>query len=198
MIDFLKSFFSNQPDKKASLPFLHEAIDVKSYPLSDLLLWQKEGKWDEYIKMVLKAHSDKLITGKSMTGSTSIMTSNHANGWMIHCEKYSYSDLDYKHFAYLLYTRVNRLGYTLNLAEVRSQERSPNIETITKYYLKPSLRNRFISDDNLAAQLYGNITIAYKTINGNPFEFKFEAHAYQDSKYSKPLDFSELLDAVLV
>ncbi len=198
MIDFFKKLFSNQQVKKASLPFLHEAIDVKNYPLSDLLLWQKEGKWAAFIQIVQKAHSDRLITGKSITGSTSIMNSTHANGWMLHCVNHAFSDLDYNHFAYLLYTKVKRLGYTLNLGEVRSQERSPNIETITKYYLKPSLRNRFISDDNLAAQLYGNITITYKIINGRPFEFKFEAHAYQDSKYSKPLEFSVLLDEVLI
>lgn len=198
MINFLKNLFSNQPKRKANLPFLHEAIDVKNYPLSDLLLWQKEGKWDEFVQMIQKAHADRLITGKSMTGSTSIMTSTHANGWMIHCVSHSFSDLDYKHFAYLLYSKVKRVGYTLNLGEVRSQERSPNIETITKYYLKPSFRNRFITEDNLAGQLYGNITIAYKTINGKPYEFKFEAHAYQDSKYTQPLEFSELLDKVLV
>ncbi len=197
MINFFKNFFKNQSEKKADLPFLHEAIDVKNYPLQDLLYWQKSGMWDELIMIVQRAHSDRLITGKSITKTISIMNSSHANGWLLHCNRNNFSDTDYKHFAYLLYRKVKSLGYTLNLGEVRSQERSPNIETITKYYLKPSLRNRFMTDDNLAGQLYGNITISYKVINGDPFEFKFEAHAYQDSKYTSPLDFSDLLDAVL-
>ena len=198
MINFFKNFFKNQKVKKAELPFLHEAIDVKNYPLTELLDWQKIGKWDDFIFLIQKAYSNRLITGKSITNTISILNSSHANGWLIHCNKNPFSDIDYKHLAYLLYSKVKRDGYTLNLSEVKSQERAPNIETITKYYLKPSLRNRFISDDNLAGQLYGNITISYKVINGKPYEFKFEAHAYQDSKYTKPLDFSDLLDSVLV
>ena len=197
MVNFFKNLFNSQSKRKANIPFLHEAIDVKNYPLADLLLWQKEEKWMALTGLISKAFSDRLITGKSVTESVSIMSSTHANGWMIHCLKHDFTDIDYKHGAYLLYYKVKQLGYTLNLAEVRSQERMPNIETITRYYLKPSLRNRFISEDDVAGQLYGNVTISYKVINGNPFEFKFEAHAYQDSKYSKPLDFSGLLDSIL-
>lgn len=198
MINFFKNFFNNQVVKKADVPFLHEAIDVKKYPLTELLEWQSTDKWDEFILLIQKAYSDRLITGKSVTNTISILNSSHANGWLMHCTKNSFSDIDYRHLAYLLYSKVKKKGYTLNLSEVKSQERSPNIETITKYYLKPSLRNRFISEDNLAGQLYGNITISYKVINGNPYEFKFEAHAYQDSKYTEPLDFSDLLDSILV
>ena len=197
MLNFFKNFFKDQSVKKADIPFLHEAIDVKSYPLIELLEWQNSGKWDEVTSMIQKAYSDRLITGKSQSGNVSILNSSHANGWLIHCANATLSDIDYKHLAYLLYSKVKMKGYTLNLSEVKSQERSPNIETITKYYLKPSLRNRFINDDNLAGQLYGNITISYKVINGKPFEFKFEAHAYRDSKYTEPLDFSDLLDSVL-
>lgn len=198
MVNFFKNLFKSQSARKANIPFLHEAIDVKYYPLADLLLWQKEKKWEALTGMVNRAYSDKLITDRSITDTISIMSSTHANGWLLHCQKQEFTDLDYKHFAYLLYSKVKGLDYTLNLAEVRSQERTPNIETITKYYLKPSLRNRFISDNDLASQLYGNITISYKCINGKPFEFKFEAHAYQDSKYTVPLDFDNLLDLVLV
>ncbi|MFT6337367.1 MAG: hypothetical protein ACI86M_000026 [Saprospiraceae bacterium] len=198
MLDFLKTFFSSQPKLPSKVPFLHEAIDVKNYALSDLLLWQGQGNLERLTIIVERAFSDELITGKSISATTSIMKSSHANGWIIHCGKYDFTDLDYKHFAYLLYKKVNGMGYTLNLAEIRSQERTPNIENITKYYLKPSLRNRFIAEGtNLANQLYGNITIEYKMVNDRPFEFKFTAHAYQDSKYLPPLDFSDLIDKVL-
>lgn len=198
MVNFFKNLFKSQSVRKASIPFLHEAIDVKKYPLADMLLWQKKEKWVVLIELINMAFSDKIITGKSLTESISIMSSTHANGWLVHCGRHEFNDVDYKHFAYLLYSKVKRLGYTLNLAEVRSQERTPNIETITKYYLKPSLRNRFISDSDVASQLYGNITISYKCINGIPSEFKFEAIAYQDSKYTEPLDFDILQALILV
>jgi hypothetical protein len=198
MVNFFKKLFKSQTVRKANIPFLHEAIDLKNYPLAEFLLWQKEEKWKALIELIDRAFSDKLITGKSVTESISIMNSTYANGWLVHCGEQDFNDTDYKHFAYLLYNKVKSLDYTLNLAEVRSQERTPNIETITKYYLKPSLRNRFISDNDLANQLYGNITISYKCVNGRPFEFKFEAHAYLDSNYTVPLDFANLKDLVLV
>jgi len=155
MLNFFKNFFKEQSVKKADIPFLHEAIDVKSYPLIELLEWQNSGKWDEVTSMIQKAYSDRLITGKSQSGNVSILNSSHANGWLIHCANATLSDIDYKHLAYLLYSKVKMKGYTLNLSEVKSQ------------------------------------------INGKPFEFKFEAHAYRDSKYTEPLDFSDLLDSVL-
>lgn len=194
--EFLQNLFNKENNKQAQIPFLHEAIDIKSYPIEAYLEWHKLGRWQEFSESIQNVYRDKLITGKSSNGKLSTMQSQYSSGFIIHCAKHKYSDTDYKHLAYHLQSKTKKIGYTLNLAEVKSQKKGNKIETITKYYLKPSLKVRFDNqyDKNKANQLYGNITIQYTTIDSNPFEFKLMAKAYQDSKFFPPLDFDGLID----
>lgn len=198
--ELLARLLKKQKQTAADIPFLHEVIDVKKYPVSEMLKWHSGGGWAACRNIISKAYSDRLITGKAVTSKSAIMKSSYSNGWLIHCFRHNgIRDADYKHLAFYLQGIIKRQGYTLNLAEVKSQKRGPNVETVIKYYLKPSLKSRFDvdSDSSLANQLYGNITIEYKSISENPFEFKFIANAYQDHKFHPPYDFEELMDLIL-
>jgi len=199
--DFLKQLFKQEEKARPDVPFLHEAIDVKAYPISDMLRWQSSEKWNDVVQVVNKAYNDRLITGKPSTNPVALMSSSHANGWLLRSTALpQYSETDYKHLAHYLYMQVAKQNYTLNLSEVRSRKKGIRIETITKYYLKPSLKSRFDldGDPNKANQLYGNITIEYKTVDGLPAEFKFMANAYQDHKFRPPNDFADLIDQIMI
>lgn len=198
--EFIKQLFKQEEKARAEIPFLHEAIDIKSYPVSEMLRWQSSGQWDAVVQLVTKAYNNRLITGRPSTNPVALMSTSHSNGWLVKSRSLpQYTDRDYKHLAHYLYLQVAKQNYTLNLSEIRSRKKGTRIETITKYYLKPSLKSRFDhdGDPNKANQLYGNVTIEYKIIDGSPAEFKFMANAYQDHKFRPPYDFSELIDKVL-
>lgn len=193
--------FDNQKAALPDIPFVHEAIDLKSYPVSDMLHWITTDAYHLLIEVVATGYRDRLITGKSVSKSVAILDSSHSNGWLLQCSNLPYNHLDYQHFAYYLHTQVKKEGYTVNLAEKRSQRRGDAIESITKYYLKPSLRNLISSETKhgkpVAKQLFGNITIEYVLIDDQPSTFKFMANAYADSKYAEPYDFGDLIDKIL-
>ena len=198
--DIFSRFFQSQIKTVPTVPFLHEAIDVKNYPLTDMLEWHRDGGWDIIKSILSKAFADRINTGRLINDNVSIMESSHSNGWLIHCSRFEeVEDKGYNHLAHYLHTIVKSQGYILNLAEIKSRQHGSNLETVVKYYLKPSLRNRFIHDAEsaIANQLYGNVTIEYKLIDGIPFEFKFLANAYQDRKFLPPDDFGRLMDAII-
>lgn len=194
LFDFLKGFLGGGKNNSNSIPFLHEAIDLKSFPTDQVESWISKGGYQEFADLIMEAYRNVLILGKQNSNSktTTLLDSSHSNGWFLHCDQLDYFDSHYKFLAYELSQRLKDHGYTVQLAEMKSMEKSGGIEMITHYYLKPSLRNRFVQDGNLANQLFGNISIEYKVINDSPKSFKFLAKAYKDSKFLPPNDFSDL------
>jgi len=196
-LQFLDQLFSQNKKQIAEIPFIHEVIDVSAAGDTDLTEWLSTDKWSYINDLVISAYNNYLITGQSSYKEITILKSGHMNGWSINCSRLDLQDSDYKLVAHLLYSRIDALNYVLNLAETKSQRRSKNIETITKYYLKPSLKGRFANDNDLVNQMYGNVTIEYASVNGTPDRLKFFATSYIDHKYSKALDFDDLLAIVM-
>ena len=192
--NFLRSFFDSKKPVKSNVPFLHETIDLKSFPTEESERWKSEGGFNEFSELMNKAYRDYYFSGDKQTGSQSvtILDTSHSNGWFLKCYKLTFLDIGYKYFANALSIKLKDHGYIIQLAESKSTSTAEGIEMTTHYYLKPSLRNRLSSNQKLANQLFGNISIEYKAINGEPNSFKFLAKSYNDSSYMAPLEFSDL------
>lgn len=192
--NFFKSFFDSRRPRKSNIPFLHETIDLNSFPSAEVERWKSEGGFDAFAELLNSAYRSYYIIGKDQINSqaVTILDTSHSNGWFLQCNKLTYLDSEYKYFANSLSVTLKGLGYIIQLAESKSLAAKEGIEMITHYYLKPSFRNRMSSSQRMTSQLFGNISIEYIAINGIPKSFKFLAKSYNDSSYMAPLDFSDL------
>lgn len=194
---FLKGFFDGKKPDQNSIPFLHEPIDLDSFPIKEVEEWKTSGGYQSFADLINTSYRDFYITDKTQSKSITILESSYSNGWFLHCENLIFLDEHYKYFAYELSQIIKKLGYTIQVAELKSIAKSEGVELTNHFYLKPSLKVRFEKQAEKANQLFGNISIEYKTHNGVPNSFKFQVNAYSDSKYQEPKNFSDLLDALL-
>jgi len=194
--NFFKSFFDSRSPRKSSVPFLHEAIDLKSFPIEEVEKWKSDGGFIEFSNLINKAYRDNYFNNEKQTSeqAVTILDSSHSNGWFLKCPKLTHLDFEYKYFVYVLSSKLKDHGYVIQLAESKSTATDSGVEMMTHYYLKPSLRNRILTNQKIVNQLFGNITIEYKAVNGSPISFKFLAKSYNDSNYLAPKDFSDLND----
>ena len=194
IFDFLGKFFNNNTPKKESKPFLHESIDLKSISHEEILKWTRVGRYEEFKELVQKAFRDYYIKGENQSNldAVTVLSKSHHFGWYLHANTLQFVDSDYKYLAFYMNYVLKNHGYTTQVAEVKSISTSSGVEAFTHIYLKPSLKNYMVKQGELINQLYGNVTIEYKTINGEPLSFKFLVKPYSDSKYQDPLDFDDL------
>jgi hypothetical protein len=89
--------------------------------------------------------------------------------------------------------RVLELGYSLYMSDERHFARKDYAEVIQRHYLKPTL----IMQDGKVDQRYGNIIIEYRLIDNAPYDLKFSVQYYHDHKYTYPLPYKQLLEALL-
>ena len=198
LFDAIQALFKKSNNSLPESPFAHHAIDLKAYPVSELLNWHALNGWQYFNDLITKANNDRIITGVNKSHVVTFLSTDYSNGWHINCAAIEKTMIDFEHLAYYVQSQVSKLGYKVNLAEKRSRKKAHQIETFTKYYLKPSLKVRFAnSESSRANQLYGNITIEFKSVNDQPSSFKFLVTAYQDALYELPLPFEDLMSFLL-
>ncbi|MEM9548158.1 MAG: hypothetical protein AAGA77_19410 [Bacteroidota bacterium] len=194
LFDFFKNLFGRDDSGSSRIPFLHETIDVNSFSINEIEKWKALGTENKFANLVNAAYRNYYISGKTKTNlsEVTLLVSSHTNGWYLHCNMLVFKDVDYKYLAYSLSMKLKNEGYVIQLAEMKSTTKSEGIENITHYYLKPSLKFQILKEEGKVNQLYGNISMEYKTLNGVPISFKFLAKAYSDSNYKPPMDQTEL------
>ena len=194
IFDFLKNLFQHKSKDQNKVPFLHESIDLKSFPVEEVDLWIAKGGFTSISSYIQDAFRNYAITGKSVYDNqlVTILQDAFTYGWLLDCNRLTFESQSYNFLAFALSDILKKNKYTIQLAEQKSIARDEGVEMIVHYYLKPSLRVRIQNDNSQVPQLYGNISIEFKAINGVPYSFKFLTKAYSDSKYTPPLAFSEL------
>jgi len=190
--DFITGRSKKTKAPVAERPFLHESVDLKKYPMVDFLSWHSEGRANDILDDVAEAYRNYLIREQNDATAVDIMLGPSSNGWILHCKDYDFTAVEYKHLLYLLQQRLTEYGYIVNMADIRSRERSTYIETIYRHYLKPSLRH-MTTKGAQANQLYGNVTMELVSRDGNPYIVKLLANSYTDQNYQAAGDFSELM-----
>lgn len=102
---------------------------------------------------------------------------------------------NFQHFFDFLRDRVLALGYNLSTSDQRTLQHEGYSETIEKHFLKPPPKD--CTTTGRCNQRYGTITIDLVRINGQPGFIRFTSNPYQDSIFTPPHSFEELLTAVL-
>ena len=184
--------------QRATVPFLHESVDLKQYPVADFLSWHSGPVHTEMIQLLKEGYRDFLIRSTNDQTPADFLQSPSSNGWVLQCQQLSYTAQDYKHLMYLIQERLKGKRYIMNVADVRSRQKANWIEQVYRHYLKPSARLQM--SDNAAGQkakqLYGNITIELIARDDKPYVLKLLAHNYADQHYAEADHFSELMELI--
>lgn len=102
------------------------------------------------------------------------------------------------HFTYLfdlLKDRVQAHGYTLHSCDKLEVRHERYLEQVEKHVLTPLASD--LSGTCLCNQLYGNILLDYLKVNNKSGYIRFVANVYNDTYFSRPLPFDDLLEKVL-
>lgn len=103
-----------------------------------------------------------------------------------------------RNFQYLLEffkENILKLGYTIQLAEFQMNDKNNFVESKEKYYLKANFRNQR-KNLQICNQLYGNVLLEHILVDNKPSHIKILVNYYQDSLFTKVLDFDDLVEAI--
>ncbi len=191
---YIQQLFRNQERVKAEPPFLHENINLDSFPYSDYHIWLK-GNIHQLLKSRLQqAYFSFITSGDPLDAAFEFYDTPQSNGFAIFQRKnYTLSDWDFRFFQHYIADVLQKENYVINLTDVRSQSKSSWIEKVFRYYLKPSYRLRSLTPSE---QLYGNISIEYIKRNDHPYMFRLLANVYQDQNFGEVQSFGDLMKKI--
>jgi len=194
--DFLKPKIKKEEKRSSELSFLHEQVSLKSYDLISFQEWKETKCLPDIQRLISTSYSNFLITQNAKQASLSFLDTKVSSGLIIHCPITSFSKQDLMHVMYFFYLKFEEKGYVLNLADVKSRQKSSWVENIYRHYLKPSLRLEKLNGTNgpVLNQLYGNISIELVSRDDIPYQLKLLANNYHDQNYAPAQDFSDLIE----
>lgn len=102
---------------------------------------------------------------------------------------------NFRHFFDLLRDRVQALGYNVSASDHRTLHHERYSETVEKHFLKPLPND--CTATGLCNQRYGNVMLDLVRVNGQPGFIRFVSNPYQDTFFTPPHSFDELMAAVL-
>lgn len=105
------------------------------------------------------------------------------------------SPTNFTFFFDFLKDRVQDQGYQLHSCDTLEIKHERYTEQIEKHLLTPPASD--VPGTQICNQQYGNVLLDYIKVNKQPGYIRFVTNAYNDSYFSKPLPFDELLEKVL-
>lgn len=192
---FLQERINKAEKAKKEIPFLHEAINFKEYPHSGFLEWKNDRHHQLMKQRLQQAYFNYATGGDAMDAAFEFLHSPISNGFVLfHRQTYRLDTWDYRFFQHDISLKLKELNYIINLADVKSGAKANGVETIYRYYLKPSSRLRQAPK---AQQLYGNISIEVILRDDVPYMVRCIANSYQDQNFHPPKPFGELISLIV-
>jgi len=190
MFNFIKQLFQKQAE--GNVPFIQEIIKRSDKEIEAYQYWKLDDKKDHFVSFLLgqfnsKTNSDLLI----------LNSPNKSHGFILNYESIA-DTANIAEFRYLfdyLKEQILKLNYVSYVSDVKKFVRKTHVETIERHYLKP--RFSFNEQTGLANQQYGNILIEHLLHNEKSIRIKFVCNIYNDRKWSKAIDFEDLLQKIL-
>ena len=190
MFDFIKHLFKKQTSN--NVPFLQEMIQRSEKELSAYQYWKMESHKDELISFL--AHQLQ----ENDRSHLLVLNSPKSQGFIL---KYDVvggntSMEEFRHLFDYFKEQILQLNYVSYLSDVKNFVRKKHVEIIERHYLKP--RFSYDEEKGLADQQYGNVLIEHLLHDEKSIHIKFVCNIYNDRKWTKPLDFKDLMKKILV
>ncbi len=195
--EYFKNLFQKSEESSAKKPFIREAITRNEDELADYQLWKRTRSRDKMLEYINVQYANSLIAPEDLDIGIDILNTASSKGMVLHFSDRRDNRKDFLHLFDYLRERVLDLGYKSYMSDTRTYTKAYWVENVQRHYLKPSIKlNNNAKNPNQLRQLYGNILIELLFRNEELVNLKFRATHYNDSKFEKADDFSDLVRAI--
>jgi len=189
MLNFIKQLFKKQ--ESHNVPFLQEMIERSEQEQAAYQYWKSDDRKD-YIMSFLASQI------KATKNSDLLILNNlKSRGFILQYDvvEANMGTDEFCHLFDYFKEQILKLSYVTYMSDVKNFVRKAHVETIERHYLKP----RFSYDEELllADQQYGNLLIEHLLHDQKSIHIKFVCNIYNDRKWTKPLDFDDLMKNIL-
>ncbi len=189
MLNFIKQLFKKQ--ESHNVPFTQEIIKRSEEEQTTYEYWKLDDRKDylmSFLASQIKAPKDSDLL---------ILNSLKSRGFILQYNvvEANTSMEEFRHLFDYFKEQILKLRYMPYMSDVKNFVRKTHVETIERHYLKP----RFSYDEELllSDQQYGNLLIEHLLHDEKPIHIKFVCNIYNDRKWTKPLDFDDLMKNIL-
>ncbi len=186
----IKKLFQASEQSSPVVPAFHEALERDEIFVNKYNTWKNGIVKKRFFTWLIDQYTIYQNQPTNIDQAFDFLDIPTSKGFAVHLFKTNYTKQEAQYILEYLREKAQELRYIKQLADVRSYNRPNWVETVERYYLKPSRR---IESSKKVNQLYGNIRIELLFRNDKVYQLKFSATHYQDHLYEAPKDFSQLI-----
>lgn len=190
-----QNLFQKVEQSSKTQPVLHDPIIRSVKELAAYENWKKWMVKKQLIKWLETEYVNFLKDGQPVDKSIIFLDTVSSKGFAIHFSELRYNTIQANHLFDYLKEKIIALNYKKYSGDIKTYTKGTIIESLAKYYLKPSLKNMLKGP--LFNQEFGNITIELICQNDLPTLLKFSATVYNDRSYQSPKSFGALMQHLL-
>jgi len=188
---YFQNLFNKVEHSSKTVPLLHDQIIRKEEEIATYEKWKTSHVKNQLLNWIETAYGLFIKEGATVDKSIIFLDTISSKGFAIYFSNLRYTPQEATHFFDFLKEKVLELNYRSANADIRTYTKDTIVESLAKYYLKPSLKNMLGNPP--FNQEFGNISIELICQDDLPQILKFSATSYNDRSYQKPKHFSQLM-----
>ncbi len=188
---YFQNLFHKAEHSSKTAPLLHDSIIRKEKEIAAYEKWKMSHVKNQLANWIEKEYSHFINEGVPIDKSIIFLDTISTKGFAIYFSNMRYTSQEATHLFDFLKEKILELNYRLANSDIRTYTKGAVVESLAKYYLKPSLKNMLGNPP--FNQEFGNISIELICQDDLPQILKFSATSYNDRSYQKPKLFSQLM-----
>jgi len=188
---YFQNLFQKVEHSSKTEPLLHDSIIRKDEEIAAYEKWKTTHIKNQLVDWIANEYGAFVKEGVSIDDSILFLDAVSSKGFAIYFSNMRYTPQEATHLFDFFKEKVLELNYRLANSDVRTYTKGAVVESLAKYYLKPSLKNMLGNPP--FNQEFGNISIELICQDDMPKILKFSATSYNDRSYQKPKHFTLLM-----
>ena len=176
-------------------PVLYDSIKRNEKELVAYEQWKKLMVKNQLINWLETSYAHFLKDGQPLDKSILFLDNVSMKGFAIHFSELRYTNIQATHLFDYFKEKMLELNYKTYNADIKTYTKGRVVESLAKYYLKPSLKNML--EGPPFKQEFGNVSIELISRDDSPTLLKFSATVYNDRSYHPAKHFGALMQHLL-
>jgi len=192
---YFQNLFQIVEQSSKTQPILHDTILRSPEELAAYEKWKGLMVKKQLMNWLEMEYANFLKDGQPIDKNIIFLDTISSKGFAIHFSELRYNATQVNQLFDYLKEKVMLLNYKAYSGDIKTYTKGKIIESLAKYYLKPSLKNMLSGPP--FNQEFGNINIELICQNDLPILLKFSATAYNDRSYQPAKHFGTLMRHIL-
>ncbi len=192
---YFQNLFQQVEQSSKTQPVLYDTIIRNPEELATYEKWKGLMVKKQLINWLEIAYANFLKNGQPIDKSIVFLDNVSMKGFAIYFSELRYTYIQAAHLFDYFKEKMLALNYKAYNADIKTYTKGSVVESLAKYYLKPSLKTML--DGPPFKQEYGNISIELTSQDDSPTLLKFSATVYNDRSYQPPKHFGALMRHLL-